>query len=483
MGTLSALEPKEVFAYFETICGVPHGSGNTKAVSDLCVRLAREMGLRCRQDAANNVVIWKDGSAGYENAAPVMLQGHLDMVCAKTPECKKDMEKEGLDLETDGKAVWARDTSLGGDDGIAVAMALAILSDDTLPHPPLEVVFTADEETGMSGAFALDCSDLRARRLLNLDSEIEGVFTVSCAGGARLDCWLPAESIPSESACGYRVVLDGLLGGHSGVEIDKGRANANHLMGRVLYSAMEHVGTLQLAEIRGGRFDNVICEKSEAKVAVPAEKAAKFEAFIHAFDGVLKNEYAASDAGISLACKPLGIARAFDAQSTSRALRVLLTLPQGVQAMRFDFPGLVQTSINLGVIRTDQGGLHFTCSARSCIATQKDLLEQRVRAVVEPAGGTVTARGSYPGWPFAGHSPLRELVMRTWREISGREGVPAATHGGLECGILIEKMPGLDAISVGPDLHDIHSANERLDIASVQRVYRLVCEVLRRCTD
>jgi len=481
MAVLSHLEPKDVFSYFEMLCNVPHGSGNTKAVSDLCVRFAQEHGLRCRQDGANNVVIWKDGTAGYESAAPVMLQGHLDMVCAKAPDCRKDMTKEGLDLMTDGETVWAKGTSLGGDDGIAVAMALAVLADDTLPHPPLEVVFTTDEETGMNGAFALDTSDLKARRLLNLDSEEEGVFTVSCAGGMRLDCWVPGESVPVEGEAGYTVVLDGLLGGHSGVEIDKGRANANHLMGRVLYTAMERLGTLRVADIRGGKFDNVICPKCEAKVCVPAEKADELEAFLREFDGVLKNEYAASDAGIALTFEKTGIARAFGAADTARALRVLLTLPQGVQAMSFDFPGLVQTSLNLGIIWIDQGGLQFTYAARSCIASQKDMLEQRVRAIVESAGGKVTVRSSYPGWQYAKESPLRELVMRAWREISGREGTLEATHGGLECGILIDRMPGLDAVSIGPDMRDIHSESEHLGVASTARVYRLVCEVLKNC--
>ena len=230
MAVLSALEPKEVFSYFEKLCAVPHGSYNTKQISDLCVGFAQELGLRWRQDEINNVIIWKDATPGYEQADAVILQGHIDMVCVKTKDCAKDMAKEGLDLVTDGEWVWADKTSLGGDNGIAVAMILAILADKELPHPALEAVFTVDEEVGLNGAKALDCSDLKGKKLVNLDSELEGVFTVSCAGGARLDCFLAGRREALNGETGYAVTLSGLLGGHSGAEIHKGRASANHVI-------------------------------------------------------------------------------------------------------------------------------------------------------------------------------------------------------------------------------------------------------------
>ena len=480
MGVLSGLKPESVFAYFEKLCSVPHGSGNTKQISDLCAGFARELGLRYRQEACNNLIIWKDASAGYEGADPVILQGHLDMVCAAAEDCTTDMATEGLDLETDGVSVWARKTSLGGDNCIAVAMILAILADDTLPHPPLEAVFTVDEEVGMDGAFALDCSDLKGKKLLNLDSEEEGVFTVSCAGGVRADCFLPCKREPLGGEAGYRVTLTGLQGGHSGGDIHKGRGSANQLMGRVLYSAWERIPGLRLADIRGGRFDNVICSRNDAKVAVPQGSAAEFEAFIRAFDAVLKNEYAGCDDGVSLSCEREALPGALDAGATSTALHLLLALPQGVQAMSMDFPGLVQTSLNLGVIGMEEDGLRFTISIRSSIASQKAMLLQRVRSIVEFAGGSVEERSSYPGWQYAKNSPIKELALAVYREVSGREGEISATHGGLECGLLIEKIPGLDAISMGPELHDVHSARERLDVASTGRVYRLVCELLKR---
>ena len=234
MAVLKGLKPEKVFAYFEKLCSVPHGSGNTKIISDLCVDFAKELGLKYRQEPCNNVVIWKPASPGHESAEPIILQGHIDMVCAKTDDCTKDMTREGLDLMTDGEWIWADKTSLGGDNCIAVAMILAILADDTLVHPPIEAVFTVDEEVGMDGAFALDCSDLKGKKLLNLDSELEGVFTVSCAGGMHADCLLPAALTDAAGMEGFGITVAGLRGGHSGADIHLGRGSGNRLMGRVL---------------------------------------------------------------------------------------------------------------------------------------------------------------------------------------------------------------------------------------------------------
>ena len=480
MAVLSGLKPEKVFSYFEKLCSVPHGSGNTKIISDMCVGFAKELGLRYRQEPCNNVIIWKDASAGYENAAPIILQGHIDMVCAKTDDCTKDMAAEGLDLKTDGEWVWADKTSLGGDNCIAVAMILAVLSDETLAHPPIEAVFTVDEEVGMDGAFALDCSDLKGKKLLNLDSELEGVFTVSCAGGLRSECCIPGTMEPVEGMTGYAVTISGLQGGHSGADIHLGRANANQQMGRVLFDAMKRFPGLRLAAAQGGQFDNVICSRCDTVVVVPSGSEAAFEEFIRTYDAVLKNEYAGCDDGIALSCAAAEVGAAVSAAVTSTMLHVLLVLPQGVQAMNVDFPGLVQTSLNMGVLRLKEDGLHVTFSIRSCIASQKEMLARRVRAIVEFAGGTVTERGNYPGWQYERQSQFREMVLAAYHDLTGKEGVVEATHGGLECGLLIEKIPGLDAISMGPELHDVHSVRERLNVPSTERVYELLCEALKR---
>ena len=480
MAVLSGLEPKAVFEYFEKLCAVPHGSRNTKRISDLCVSFAQALGLRWRQDEINNVVIWKEASPGYEGAEPVILQGHIDMVCVKTEDCPKDMAREGLDLRTDGEWVWADRTSLGGDNGIAVAMILAILADSDLPHPPLEAVFTVDEEVGMDGAFGLDCSDLKGKKLVNLDSEEEGVFTVSCAGGVRLDCFLPGERSSLEGEKGYIIQLDGLLGGHSGAEIHKGRASANQVMGRVLYSAMERVPGLRLADVRGGRFDNVICSRNQAKAAVPADRAGEFEAFIREFDAALKNEYAGCDGGVTLTCEKTALEGALTPEATANMLRTLLAVPQGVQAMNVDFPGLVQTSLNMGVMEMKEDGLYFGISVRSCIATQKDMMVQRLKAILELGGGSFTLRGNYPGWQYDRNSALREEVLGAYKSVCGKQGTIEATHGGLECGLFVEKLPGLDAVSFGPDLADIHTPRERASISSLQRTWAYLVAVLAR---
>lgn len=480
MSVLSELKPFSVFHYFEQLCSVPHGSGNTKQISDLCAEIVKGLGLSCRQDNANNLVVWKAASAGYENAPPIILQGHMDMVCVKTPDCAKDMAVDGLDLATDGTWVWAEKTSLGADNCIAIAAILALLADDTLEHPPIEAVFTVDEETGLDGAAALDCSDLKGRRLLNLDSEAEGVFTVSCAGGVRTDILIPGRQLPLNGEVCYALDLFGLLGGHSGVEIDKGRGNAIALMSRALYAAVQQFSSLRVSNFSGGQFDNVICPRCKALVAISSAESAAFQQFLADFDAKLKNEYAGSDPHVTLTCNQADGSAALSVEDTRNLLRALAALPQGVEAMSADFPGLVQTSCNMGVVSMEADGLHLCISIRSSIESQKEMLADRIHAITALAGGTVHDRANYPGWQYIRQSDFRDMVLGAYHDLTGKDGIIEATHGGLECGIFIEKIPGLDAISMGPELYDIHSPQERLGVASVERMYELVREILKR---
>ena len=390
------------------------------------------------------------------------------------------MTREGLDLMTDGEWIWADKTSLGGDNCIAVAMILAILSDDTLVHPPIEAVFTVDEEVGMDGAFALDCSDLKGKKLLNLDSELEGVFTVSCAGGMRSDCLLPAALTDAAGMEGFGITVAGLRGGHSGADIHLGRGSGNRLMGRVLATALEKFPGLRLAAFSGGQFDNVICSRCDAAVALPTGSGAAFTAFIREFDAALKNEYAVTDPDVTLTCAAAETAKAVSAERTVTLVQALTAMPHGVEAMDTDFPGLVQTSLNMGVVKLDGDGLHIAFSIRSSIASRKLMLAQRVRAVAALAGGTVAERGVYPGWQYKRESQFRDTLLAAYKDLTGKDGVVEATHGGLECGLLMEKIPGLDAVSMGPELHDVHSVRERLSVPSTERTYELVCELLRR---
>ena len=476
MNVLNGIQPENVFRFFEEISAIPRGSRNTKAISDYLVRFAEARGLEHYQDALNNVIIIAPAAPGYESAEPVILQGHMDMVCESAPDCTKDMAREGLDLAVEGDCVFARGTTLGADDGIAVAMALAVLDDAALPRPRLEAVFTVDEEIGMGGAMGIDLSPLKGRRLINLDSEEEGIFTVGCAGGACACCTVPVGREAFEGAA-LDIAITGLLGGHSGAEIDKGRANPNMLMGRLLYTLCRTTET-RLVSVRGGLKDNAIPTASYARVTVRDADAAK--AVCAAMEAAFKNEYRTTDAGISVAVTPGAPDTPMDKRATERAVTLLCCVPNGIQAMSADIPGLVQTSLNLGILTTDEAGIHAAFSVRSSIDSQKRMLIDRLTALTESLGGTVTVEGDYPGWEYAPSSPLRELMREIFIEQYGHEPVIAAIHAGLECGLLSSKLPGLDCVSLGPDIDEIHTFREKLHIASTQRTWALLTETLKR---
>ena len=476
MAILEHLEPRGVFRFFEELCAIPHGSSNTKAVSDWLMDFARERGLEAYQDGLNNVIIIKEATSGYESAEPVILQGHMDLVCEKAPGCAKDMEKEGLDLAVDGDAVYAEGTTLGGDDGIAVAMALAILDADDIPHPRLEAVFTVDEEIGMLGATALDVSMLRGRRMLNLDSEEEGVFTVGCAGGNLTQCTLPLTRAPYAGKA-LTVTVGGLRGGHSGAEIDKGLGNANMLMGRLLYAASRKA-ELRLVEVNGGLKDNAIPRETVATLVTTDPEAVL--AVCRELDAQLKNEYRTTDPNVFVTAAESTASLPMDDDTTRRVLCFLTCAPNGIQAMSADMPGLVQTSLNLGILKTEKDAVIASFCVRSSIDGQKQMLVERLTCMTEALGGTVEVFGDYSGWEYRPDSPLRELLVEVFTEQYGYAPKIEAIHAGVECGIFAGKLPGLDCVSMGPDLTEIHTCRERLHIASVQRLWIMVLETLKR---
>lgn len=477
---LENVEPKAVMAFFEQLCAIPHGSGNTKKISDFCCAFAEARGLEHTQDALNNVVILGPASPGYESAAPVILQGHLDMVCEKAPDSPIDFMTDGLDLATDGKTVWARGTTLGGDDGIAVAMILALLDSTSLPHPRLEAVFTVDEETGMFGARALDASRLTGRRMLNLDSEDEGVFTVGCAGGARANCLLP---VSRRDACLMPVELTvgGLIGGHSGQQIDKGRGNSNILMGRVLRALADRC-PVQLVSLAGGKMDNAIPLETTAAAGLAPEDADILISVAEEMDAAFKNEFRASDAGVFVSAKmqPVTSVRALPAEDSERVIDALTLFPNGIQAMSMEIPGLVRTSLNLGILKLEDDHLRASFSLRSSVATEKEMLKGKLRRLMAVLGGTAEFTGEYPAWEYRPDSPLRAAAAQAYEELTGRKPRVIAIHAGLECGLFSEKLPGLDCVSFGPDMHDIHTCRETLDAASVARTWTLLLEILKR---
>ena len=461
---LSHLEPGNVFRFFEELSRIPRESGHTDAVSAWVEDFARARGLRCRRDELGNVVIWKDASPGYEGHPAVILQGHTDMVCVQAPGTDHDFEKDPLTLVLDGDWLRAENTTLGGDDGAAVAMMLALLDDDAIPHPPIEAVFTVDEEIGLLGAAGLDCSDLEGRMLINLDSEDEGVLTVGCAGGARCDLTL---SLPLQPASGKLCTLEltGLPGGHSGAEIHKNIPNAN----RVLAQCLQALPDARLVSLYGGEQDNAIPDRARAVFVLPEDQTENAPEKFHELK---------SGAVCSFTWASHAPADALSPEDTRKAVGLILSAPNGVQAMEPDLPGQVRTSLNLGILRLEEGRLRLTWSVRSSAGAEKEKLIEALKALADGCGGTFSRRGDYPAWEYRPASRLRDVMVRVCRERTGKEPVVETIHAGLECGLLAQKLPGLDAVSIGPDMRDIHSPRERLSIPSVRRTWEYLLAVL-----
>ena len=480
MAALKGLRPEKVFEYFEKLCSVPHGSGNTKIISDLCVGFAKELGLRYRQEACNNLIIWKDGSAGYEQSEPIILQGHIDMVCAKTDECAKDMAAEGLDLRTDGEWVWADQTSLGGDNGIAVAMILAILADDTLPHPPLEAVFTVDEEVGMDGAFALDCSDLKGKKLLNLDSEEEGELYVGCAGGvdANITFKYKAEPTPARNYRAVKLVVKGLKGGHSGIQIVEQRANANKLLVRFIREAVASYEA-RLASWEGGNMRNAIPRECEVVITVPAEEEADVLEFVQECEALWNEEYHVHETPISFKAERVELpAMMVPDEIKDNLVDAIYACQNGVMRMIPTIPDTVETSSNLAIVSIGGGKAEIKILARSSRDSMKDYLNTALESCFSMAGMEVTRSGGYSGWEPNVDSPILKAMKESYKAQFGTEPAVKVIHAGLECGIIGAVVPGLDMISFGPTLRSPHSPDERCFIPSVGKFYDFVVATL-----
>lgn len=480
MSVLTGLQPENVFRFFEEICSIPHGSGNVEQISNYLAAFAKERGLFCIQDELKNIIMVKPATPGYEDEPAVMLQGHMDMVAVKKPDCPIDMKTDGLTLKVDGDKIYAEGTSLGGDDGIAVAYALALLDAQDLAHPKLEIIITVDEEVGMDGARGIDLSCLTGNRLLNLDSEEEGIFLTSCAGGARMDCYLPV-SVCEKKGEAYRISVEGLLGGHSGAEIHKERGNSNCIMGRLLYRLTAEI-PVSLKSLQGGLADNAIPRQTAAVVLIDKEHIERFKEIILETEAEIQAELVTKDKDfqITVVCMDEEEAVCADAESTAHMAAFILSLPGGVQAMSADIAGLVETSLNLGIMEYDaaEQELHCEFSVRSSIESSKRSLLDKVGAITELAGGHYSVSGDYPGWAYRVDSPLREKMVTVFEEMYGRKPELTAIHAGLECGILAGKMKDLDCISFGPDMQNIHTTEETLSISSTKRVWEYLVRLL-----
>lgn len=476
---ITELEPKNVFRYFSEIANIPHGSGNTGALERFCLDFAAEHGLKSYRDDYGNIMIFKNGTRGYEHSEPVILQGHLDMVCEKLPDCEKDMEREGIDVIVDGDILRANGTTLGGDDGIAVAYILALLDSDDIPHPPIEALFTIDEETGLRGANALDASQLKGRRLINIDSEEEGIITVSCAGAARISCKIPVVTEAAENMLAEKITIGGLLGGHSGIDINKNRKNAIKLLGELFYE-LNSKTSVRIASISAGGRLNVITPIAEAVICFGRESESAVSEVICEFTKQLVKICAPSEPGVFVSAEPVPLPEGCaDGKSTDKVIFALMQAPSGVRAMNSDIPDLVQTSSNPGEAKLDGGVFELSFMLRSNSNADKELLIKSIRSLIEYLGGTVELGDDYPAWEYRPESALRYMMTAVYEEMYGKKPIVNSIHAGLECGIITEKLPGTDMVSIGPTMHNVHTPKERLDIKSTARVWKYLLRVLK----
>lgn len=469
MNKLKGLDISRVFHYFEENCNIPHGSGNMDKISNYCANFAKEHNLEYFRDEANNVVIYKNGTQGYEESAPVILQGHLDMVCQKTPASDINFETDGLDIYIDDDFIKAEKTTLGADNGIAVAMMLSILESDKISHPPIEAVFTTDEEIGMIGAGKLDMSKLSAKRMINLDMGKNDEAIVSCAGGVDVKATLPVERATS---CGKRIslVIEGLKGGHSGGMIDKGRVNANILAGRLLFYASK-ITDFDIISLNGGDKGNVIPSRCEACLVV--KNTDDFILKMEDYFEIIKKEVEDREENlkITIRSEEEGNFKVLSKDKRDKLIYLLMGVPNGVIEMSTKIRNLVETSLNLGVLETLNDKISLQYVLRSNKESALENLQERVFFLCEHEGCTVEASGFYPPWEYVENTPLQEQYKKCFKENFKMDAKLYAVHAGLECGIFSAKIKNLDCIAIGPDMYDIHTVNERLSISATKAFY------------
>lgn len=478
MAVLENLEPKKVFQFFEEMCQIPHGTFDIDRISDYFVQFAKDRDLKFIQDEVKNVLIFKPGTAGYEDSEPVIIQGHMDMVCEKTPESDHDFKKDPLELYVEDGYIKAKDTTLGADDAIAIAMAMALLDSNDIPHPPIEAVFTVDEETGMGGANGIDMSVLKGHKLINIDSDSEGVLTTGCAGGVRITTEIP---VAREEVKGTAVKLEisGLRGGHSGAEIHEQRGNAHKLMGRLLHRLAGEID-LRLIDTKGGSKENVIGMENVANIVVAGADAEKAVQLTAEMKAVFDNEFMGDEPGLSVTAEVAGEGshNAIDKAGTDKVIGYLIVNPYGVQGFSRKLKGLVESSLNIGVVDTTEDAVMTVHLIRSSVESQKKYIRIQLEEMAKMIGAKMTAEGEYPAWQYDPDSALRKVMESTYKEMYGKDPVVFAVHAGLECGLFLGKKPDLDCVSMGPNMYDIHSFDERLDIASTERVWNYLKAVL-----
>lgn len=478
---LENLEPKAVFSFFEDMCQIPRCSGNEKAISDYLVDFAKQRNLEVIQDKALNVIIKKPGTKGFENSPTVILQGHMDMVCEKNKDTEHDFSTEPLKLRVENDMLMATGTTLGADNGIAVAYALSILDSDEISHPPLEVLITSEEETGMGGANNLDPNNLKGKLLINIDSEEEGTLLVSCAGGIRNIISIPVEwEDSSKDLLTYELKIRGLKGGHSGMEINKERGNSNTILGRVLQGIVDK-NDFYLAKVNGGAKMNAIPRESDAALLFDSKDKTNIVEEIKNWNRLISNELKTADPDFRIEFEPSNTKydKVFTKETMRKTLAALTLIPNGVQTMSVEIEGLVQSSTNLGVLTTTENKVILECAIRSSVSTLKFDIVKKMEMLADLIGANTASEGDYPAWEYRKESYLREVFVDTYKRKYGEEPIITAIHAGLECGLFDEKLDDVDMISLGPNMYDVHTPNEHLSISSTKRVWEYLIEVLK----
>jgi len=479
---IEGLKPELLWKYFAEISRIPRGSKNEAAASRYILETAKKLGLPAKADKLGNVVVEKPASPGRSHARWVALQAHLDMVCEKNKDKVHDFLKDPIEIVRRGNLLMANGTTLGADNGIGVATCLAIMEDKSLEHGPLELLFTVDEETGLTGARNLTPEFLKSRTLLNLDSEEEGALYVGCAGGKdTLGKWKVHFDPAPGSVQIANLTVSGLKGGHSGLEIDKGRANAIKIMGRAL-AALDRLGA-RLSWIEGGNKRNAIPRECEALVLIPARKAAEAEKIIQDLNATIKAEFTVTEPDLLIrlaAAKTRKKAKALRKSDQLRILKAITALPHGVIKMSAEIAGLVETSTNLAIIQTARNAVIIATSQRSSVASELAEISDTVSAILELAGASVECSEGYPGWKPNMDSPILGLAKSVYLSLYGKEPEVKAVHAGLECGIIGERIPGMDMISFGPTLEGVHSPDEKVHIDTVEKFWHFLLELLKR---
>ena len=472
MNNLSNLEPKEVFKWFYELNQHPRSSGKEKEVSDFLVKFAKDRNLEVYQDEILNVIIKKPGTPGYENSQTLIIQGHMDMVCVKADGSDHNFDTDPIEMVIDGDRIRANNTTLGGDDGIAVAYGLAILDADDIPHPPIELLITTNEETGMDGAMALTADHLSGTRLLNLDTEEEGIFLVSCSGGSNIECTIDVAKEASSSEA-YEIVLSGLKGGHSGSEIDCQRGNAIKMLTRILASVKAEI---KLASIEGGIKHNAV--PSYAKAVIVTDKFSAIEDTIKSMVADLTEEYRVEEPDFKALVNKVEVKESYTKEVSDKIINFLMILPDGVQYMSKDIEGLVQTSLNNAIIAEEDGKIVLTTSVRSAATSSLREILDRINILGEVMGVKTREYAAYPAWQFDANSELRDIAIETYKAQYGQEPEVSSIHAGLECGLLKGILPNCDMLSYGPDITDAHTPLESMGIESVERVWKFTKSLL-----